>query len=116
MSGRSLVLKLVVAAIAATAAFYPGLDAKAADGQRIVIEIRGFKFLPKSPAVSAGDVVVWRNMDIVPHSATAKDGTWDSGLIKAGGEREITITDKMIATYYCQFHPSMIATLVKKSK
>ncbi len=40
------------------------------------------------------------------HTATAKDDSWDSGLIEAGGEWETMITDEM---YYCRFHPSMIA-------
>ena len=103
-------LKLVVAAIAATTLCHPALEA-AADGQRLVVEIRGFEFIPDAPALSPGDVVLWRNRDLVPHTVTAEDRSWDSGLIEAGGEWEITITDDMIWTYYCRFHPSMIATI-----
>ena len=111
MHGSALVLKLVVAAIVATTAVHPGLEIKAAEGQRIVIEIRGLKFLPGSQAIRPGDVVVWKNMDIVPHTATAKDDSWDSGLIEAGGEWETMITEEMTKAYYCQYHPSMVATL-----
>ena len=111
MNASALVLKLVVAAFAATIAFHSGLEAKAAEGQRIVIEIRGFKFVPERPAVSPGDVVVWRNMDIVPHTVTAQGDSWDSGLIKAGEEWETEITGEMVPAYYCRFHPSMIAAL-----
>ena len=108
--------KLVVAAIAATIAFYPGLEANAVAGQPIVVEIRSFKFLSEDPAVSPGDVVVWRNMDIVPHTVTAKDDSWDSGLIEAGGEWQTVVSADMVANYYCRFHPSMVATLKIKPK
>lgn len=110
MDGSALILKLAVAAIVATA-FHPALEAGAVDGQRIVIEIRSLKFLPGNQPVRAGHVVVWRNRDIVPHTATAKDDSWDSGLIESGGEWETMITDDMTQTYYCRFHPSMTATL-----
>ena len=109
--GLSLVPRLIVAAIATTIAFHPGLQLKAANGQRIVIEIRGFKFFPEVPDVSAGDVVVWKNTDIVPHTVTAKDDSWDSRRIESGGEWKIVITEAMVRDYYCRFHPTMIASL-----
>jgi plastocyanin len=111
MDGSALILKLAVAAIVVTASFHPALRVNAADGQRIVIEIRSLKFLPSSQAVRPGDVVVWRNMDIVPHTVTAKDSSWDSGLIGAGEEWETMISGDMANAYYCRFHPSMTATL-----
>jgi len=111
MSGRTSGLKLVVAALAATTAFHWNYGAGAADGRTIVVEIRDFAFVPEIPTVSPGDIVVWRNLDIVPHTATADDESWDSGLIEANGEWSLTITDDMGETYYCRFHPSMVAGL-----
>lgn len=102
---------LVVAAFAATIAFHPVLEAEAAEERRIVVEIRKFKFVPATLAVRPGDVVVWRNMDIVPHTATAKGDGWDSGTIEAGGEGTTTVTEDMPGAYYCRFHPSMVASL-----
>jgi len=116
MDGIALIQKLAVAAIVATAFLHSDLRADAADGQRIVIEIRSLKFLPGSQPISPGDVVVWRNMDIVPHTATAKDSSWDSGLIGPGEEWETMITAEMTQAYYCRFHPSMTATLGIKPK
>ncbi len=111
MKVSALVLKLVVAAIVVTAALHPESNAKAEDGKPIVIEIRSLKFLPKVPNVNLGDVVVWKNMDIVPHTVTAKDDSWDSGGIEAGGEWKTVITEAMVRDYYCRFHPTMIASL-----
>lgn len=111
MSRSALVLNLIVAALAATIAFHPGSEATAAESRTIVIEISGFTFLPESPDVRPGDVVVWKNMDIVPHTATAKDESWDSGSIESGGAWEMTIADELIESYFCRFHPSMVAAL-----
>lgn len=42
--------------------------------RRHVVEIRDFGFHPQSIQVSVGDIIVWTNRDIVPHTATAGDG------------------------------------------
>lgn len=102
---------LIVAAFAATIAFHPALEAQPAEGRRVVVEIRKFKFVPKTLVVRPGDVVVWKNMDIVPHTATSKDDRWDSGKIEAGGEWASVVTKEMAGKYYCRFHPTMVATL-----
>jgi len=102
---------LIVAALAATITFHPALEAEASEEQRVIIEIRKFKFVPEALVVSPGDVVVWKNMDIVPHTATSTNGGWDSGAIEAGGEWETVVTEDMSDDYFCVFHPSMIATV-----
>lgn len=107
---------LIVAAFAAMIAFHSVLEAEASEPRRVVVEIRKFKFVPATLAVSPGDIVVWRNMDIVPHTATSKSDGWDSGAIEAGGERTSIVTSGMPGAYYCRFHPSMTGTLVIESQ
>lgn len=111
MSKHPILTSLIVAAFVATIAFSSWHESAAADGRRFVIEIRGFEFVPETPAVKPGDVIVWINRDIVPHTTTAKDGSWDSGLIKTGDEWQMVVEDDTSQTYYCRFHPSMIARL-----
>ncbi len=111
MTTQKTLISLIVAAIAATIASFPMLESRAADERRVVIEIQNFEFLPETPVVKPGDVIVWVNKDIVPHTATAKDGSWDSGLIESGGEWQMVVTDDMAQAYYCRFHPSMTAEL-----
>ena len=82
-----------------------------ATATKSVFEIRSFEFRLETPVVKPGDVIVWVNKDIVPHTATAKDGSWDSGLIESGGEWQMVVTDDMAQAYYCRFHPSMTAEL-----
>ena len=111
MRSPGALLRRTVAAIAATVAICLSVAAMAADEGRVVIEIRDFAFVPEQPAVSPGDIVVWKNLDIVPHTVTSKDDSWDSGLIEAGGTWEMVVTADKVPVYYCRYHPSMIATL-----
>ena len=104
--------RLIVAALAATIALCVAAGSDAADGRRIVVEIRGFEFAAEIPALRPGDIVVWKNFDIVPHTASANDGAWDSDLIDSGGEWETVVTPEMSEDYICRYHPSMTATLV----
>ena len=111
MSVLNSPVRRIVAAIVATVAISLSLSAVTASEGRIVIEIRKFEFVPEKPTVSPGDVVVWKNLDIVPHTATSEGDSWDSDLIEAGGTWEMVITEDMVLAYYCRFHPSMIAAL-----
>ncbi len=101
-----------LASAAATAA---GAGSIASSGARAsqqhVIEISRFRFKPSPLAVQPGDTVTWINRDIVPHTATAIDESWDSGEIAPGGEASIAVTAGTSADYFCRFHPSMKAAL-----
>ena len=105
-----------MAALVATISFFSWFDSAAADGQRIVVEIKSFKYRPKTPEVKAGDVIVWVNKDVVPHTVTAKDDSWNSGLIKSGGSWETVVGDDTFHDYFCKFHPSMIGGLEVSAK
>ncbi len=111
MIGRIAPFWLIVAAVVATIAVYLSFDATAASERRVVIEIREFEFIPERPVVDPGDIVVWKNLDIVPHTVTSKDGNWDSGLIEAGGTWVMLVTHDTGEAYYCRYHPSMVAAL-----
>ncbi len=79
-------------------------------GQHTVL-IEGSHFVTKSLPVKVGDTVTWVNKDIVPHTATAKDRSWDTGLIKSGGRASITISAGMTTEYFCEYHPVMVASI-----
>ncbi len=79
--------------------------------QRHVVEIRNLEFTPKELAVAPGDTITWVNYDLVPHTVTADDESWDSGLIDAQGQWETVVQADMHATYFCRYHPSMTARL-----
>lgn len=76
-----------------------------------VVEIREFRFEPSDLVVSAGDTIRWINRDPVPHTATARDSTWDSGRIAAGGNWQMVAVADGTADYFCVYHPNMTATV-----
>jgi len=71
------------------------------------VEIQQFRFVPDTLKVRPGDRVVWVNRDIVPHTATAVDGNWDTGKIEANGVAEIAVVTASTNAYFCVYHPSM---------
>ena len=111
MRGRPTADTIAAAAVAAIVLLVlAGLVAATAETPRNhIVEIRGFDFVPNTLSVRPGDVVVWRNRDIVPHTATAGDGTWDTGHIPAGGEAAIVVFGT--GGYLCLYHPSMTGIL-----
>lgn len=59
--------------------------------------------------VAPGDMVVWTNDDIVPHTVTGSG--FDSGSIPPGKSWQRAFTTTGVVKYRCAFHPSMTATL-----
>jgi plastocyanin/mono/diheme cytochrome c family protein len=76
------------------------------------IAIANLKFDPPSLEVQAGDVVVWTNTDFVAHTATADDGTFDTGTMEADGSKRVVLAKKGTFPYACRFHPTMKGTLM----
>ena len=74
-----------------------------------LVEMRTFAFAPAELTVAEGDTVVWRNADILPHTATAA-GEFGSGSVPAGGEWRWVATAGDFA-YLCTFHPTMKGVL-----
>lgn len=80
-----------------------------------VVEIKGFKFAPATLAVRPGDTITWINRDIAPHTATALDKSWDTGLLKRGEQKTLTVKPGFSPAYFCLFHPVMKASLTIKT-
>lgn len=75
------------------------------------IAIKSFQFEPEEISIKVGDTVTWTNFDIVPHTATAKDGSWDTETLETGQSMQIIVTEGMDRAYFCVFHPHMKASL-----
>ena len=89
--------------------------AQASDIKEHEVIINDFQFAIASLPVKLGDKVTWVNKDIVPHTATAKDRSWDTGLIAPGEQVSITITAGMSEEYFCEYHPMMVASIRMKT-
>ena len=75
------------------------------------VTIEGFAFSPKSITVDVGDTVTWRNNDDVAHSATAEDGSFDTGTFGNGRSRSETFDTAGTFQYICTPHPFMKGTV-----
>jgi plastocyanin len=78
----------------------------------VTIEISGFAFVPKTITISEGTTITWVNKDNVMHTATADDGTFDSGTIGPGKSWSKEFNKRGTYSYYCAFHPFMKGVIV----
>jgi plastocyanin len=74
------------------------------------VTIDGMKFQPAAVTVKRGDKVVWRNKDVVPHTATSA-GKFDSGQIANGASWSWTAAAPGHFEYVCTYHPGMKAVV-----
>jgi LPXTG-motif cell wall-anchored protein len=79
------------------------------------VTIADFAFSPKSVAINVGDTVTWRNTDDVAHSATAEDGSFDTGTFGNGKSRSETFDTAGTFQYICTPHPFMKGTVTVNS-
>lgn len=117
MIGRrsiTAVLKGTAAAIAvAVFLAMPADETKsAATPKTHLIEIYGLKFTDPKEPVHTGDMIVWINKDIVPHTASDTAGKWDSGDISPDASWRMTVQTAGVLDYLCLYHPSMRAKIV----
>ncbi|HEX6939058.1 MAG TPA: cupredoxin family copper-binding protein [Longimicrobiales bacterium] len=84
--------------------------------RRHVVEVRGFEFRPQTLEVAVGDTVVWVNRDLVPHTATATDESWDSGPFGKDGSWSYVPSEPGEQEYLCALHPVMKGRLIVKER
>ena len=104
VAGGGLLLGLGALSLAVAA---PG--ALAADQD---VAMSGFAFSPATVTVTEGDTVTWSNSDAVAHTATAEDGSFDTGSIGGGSSDFVTFDAAGTFAYHCTIHPSMTGTVV----
>ncbi len=75
------------------------------------VEIVEFTYQPDPVVVQAGGKVIWQNQDTAPHTATADDGSFDTGTIEQGKIGSATFKEAGTFTYFCEIHPTMHGTV-----
>jgi len=75
------------------------------------VEIVEFTYQPDPVVVQAGGKVSWQNEDTAPHTATADDGSFDTGTIEKGKLGSATFKEPGTFTYFCEIHPTMHGTV-----
>src|SRR3990172_4354464 len=61
-------------------------------------------FDPADVTVEAGETLTWSNDGALPHTATADDGSFDTGTLDPGDSDSVRIDEPGTYPYYCTLH------------
>src|SRR5829696_5273167 len=75
------------------------------------VAIEDFYFEPPDTAVASGDKITWINEGSAPHTVTADDGSFDSGVLNPGDTYTVTFLGSGTVAYYCTIHPNMVGSV-----
>jgi plastocyanin len=87
----------------------PAPSGEAAKSEKV--DIVEFTYQPDPVVVQVGGKVIWQNQDTAPHTATADDGSFDTGTIEKGKIGSETFKEAGTFTYFCAIHPTMHGTV-----
>ena len=79
------------------------------------VTISDFRFAPASVTIDVGDTVTWTNEGPTPHSATADERSFDTGIFEAGQSRSHTFDEAGTFPYFCTPHPNMRGTVTVRA-
>ena len=81
----------------------------------VTITITGVKgaqsFSPNPGSCAAGQMVVWRNADVVTHRVKLEDLSVDTGDIAPGASSQPIALGNVSKSYHCAIHPNMVGSL-----
>lgn len=103
---RMALLAALTLTLDASGSFFP-----AAAPKTYTVTIDATRYEPATLTVAPGDTVIWRNKDILAHTATSTVGVFDSKEIKPGASWKYVVPKKGLFEYYCTLHPAMKASL-----
>ncbi len=91
-----------------------GSNAPAPSGDAVrseKVEIVDFAYDPDPVTIEEGGKVIWQNEDSAPHTATAEDGSFDTGTLDEGKLKSETFKEPGTYAYICSIHPDMHGTV-----
>ncbi|HVV63072.1 MAG TPA: cupredoxin domain-containing protein [Pseudolabrys sp.] len=88
-------------------------DAVPSRAATIQVAIDKVVYAPVDISARVGDTIEWSNKDIVAHTATARDKSWDY-MIMPGKKQTLTLKKAGEIDYYCKFHPNMVGHISVK--
>lgn len=75
------------------------------------VEIVDFAYDPDPVTIEEGGKVIWQNEDSAPHTATADDGSFDTGTLEQGKRGSESFKQAGTYAYICSIHPDMTGTV-----
>jgi plastocyanin len=76
------------------------------------VTIADFSFTPASITIHVGDTVTWTNHGPSAHTATANNGSFNTGVLQKGQSGSHTFNTAGTFSYICSIHPFMHGTVV----
>jgi plastocyanin len=93
----------------------PGLvPGGAVTGPLVQSGMREMQYISTTLDITVGTTIEWKNDDPLPHTVTADDGSFDSGLITEGEVWRYTFMRAGTYAFHCTPHPFMVGTVVVK--
>jgi plastocyanin len=75
------------------------------------VTIADFHFTPPTATIHVGETITWTNDGPSSHTATAKDGSFNTGTLSKGQSASHTFTRPGTYAYVCTIHPFMHGTI-----
>lgn len=76
------------------------------------VTVADFHFSPATTTIHVGDTVTWSNNGPSSHTATASNGSFNTGILKKGQSASHTFSQPGTYSYICQIHTFMHGTIV----
>jgi plastocyanin len=114
MRFRLLLIPVVVLALTLAACGGDSDETTASGGggaSAAAVEIVEFAYDPDPIEVEVGAEVTWTNEDTAPHTATADDGSFDTGTLDKGKPGSVSFEEAGTFPYFCEIHPTMHGTV-----
>jgi plastocyanin len=99
--------RILLASVALSLTVGGGLAA--GESHRIVIKAATYD--PAQVRVHVGDQIEWDNQDIVAHTATIANKSWDV-VMKPGERGRIVAQSPGTFDYICRYHPNMKGEII----
>ena len=106
-----LVVALVLAVSGSSKLAPASASSVARSGKTVRVKVYMFAFVPAKLTVKVGTRITFTNHDQTAHTATALNGTFDTGTINPGKSRTIVVKRSGTYAYHCLFHGFMTGTI-----
>jgi plastocyanin len=94
------------AGLIAVVAMLSAAFASPASAETIKVTIDKVAYAPVNISARVGDIIEWSNVDIVAHTSTARDKSFDL-MVMPNKTQTLTVKKAGEFDYYCKFHPNM---------
>src|SRR3712207_5426236 len=90
----------------------PAQKTPPAPNSTITVDISNPAFNPAQLNVAPGTTVTFVNNDTEPHTATADNGLFDTGVLQPGSSFDVLLDGSGTVPYHCELHPDMQGSIV----